>query len=109
MLADGSACGRLEDTRRAKLLFEDSGTEMVSAHLSSFAYQNAESAARLLKKALPIANNMELPALFVAVVASDAADILRYLSEVSVIAAPATIYGAGLPRGMNWNINTAEI
>ena len=34
----GQACGRLEDTRRAKRLIADDGIEMRSAHLSCFAY-----------------------------------------------------------------------
>jgi len=44
---DGSACGRLEDTRRAKRLIADDGVEMRSAHLSCFAYQDPRAGAVL--------------------------------------------------------------
>src|SRR5207253_2377216 len=41
LLPDGGACGVLEDTRRAKRLLTRDGTELVSAHLSHFAYKSA--------------------------------------------------------------------
>jgi hypothetical protein len=50
-----------------------------------------------------------LPALFVAVAATESADVCRQLKGCEVVVAPATIYGAGLRFGPNWNINTAEI
>lgn len=109
MLPDGSACGRLEDTRRAKRLVEAAGEEMVSAHLSSFAYRDAEAGAVLLRAALARANREGFPALFVSVLASGAPELLRYLQGINTVSAPATIYGTGLQPGMNWNVNSAEI
>jgi hypothetical protein len=108
-LTQDFACGRLEDTRRAKRLIDTDGNEMVSAHLSSFAYRDAKSAAALLKTALARANTLGFPSLFVAVDAAGTAEILRELPGIEAVSAPATIYGAGLPTNLSWNINTAEI
>jgi hypothetical protein len=49
------------------------------------------------------------PALFAAVPAADAGLVQQQLGTVEVVAAPATIYGAGLEPGLVWNVNTAEI
>jgi hypothetical protein len=103
------ACGRLEDTRRAKRLIDSGDSEMVSAHLSSFAYRDAKSAAALLKTAIARANTLGFPAMFVAINAADAVEILGEMPGIDVVAASATIYGAGLPSNLRWNINTAEI
>jgi len=106
---DGSACGRLEDTRRAKRLIEAGGSEMMTAHLSSFAYRDVPSGAKLLRAALAGSRRLGFPAMFVALVAEDAAPLLRCMSGVPVLVAPATIFGIGIPPGLSWSINTAEI
>lgn len=106
---DGRACARLEDTSRAKRLIADDGTEMSSAHLSSFAYRDARAAADLLKRCLAHAAARGMPALFLSVPAQDGEEILRYLGRARVVTAPATVYGTGLGTGHLWNINTAEI
>jgi hypothetical protein len=110
------ACGRLEDTRRAKRLIADDGVEMRSAHLSCFAYRDASAGVELLRVALCHAARRGLPALFLAVAASEAQDFcpalgrgLQTTPQRSAVLAPATIYGAGLESGPVWNINTAEI
>jgi hypothetical protein len=105
----GRACGRLEDTRRAKRLIADDGVEMQSAHLSCFAYQDPTAGVELLRVALWYAARRGLPALFLAVAAGEARDFCRTLVEMGAVLAPATIYGAGLEPGPSWNINTAEI
>jgi hypothetical protein len=109
MEPEGRACGRLEDTRRAKRLIADDGVEMLSAHLSCFAYQDPSAGIKLLRVALGHAARRGLPALFVAVAAPDAADFCRPLEGTAVVLAPATVYGTGLEAGPLWNINTAEI
>jgi hypothetical protein len=109
MEPDGRACGRLEDTRRAKRLIGDDGIEMRSGHLSCFAYQTPSAGVELLRIALHHAAGRDLPALFVAVPAPEAEDFCRALQGGGVVLAPATIYGAGLEPGPIWNINTAEI
>jgi hypothetical protein len=105
----GRACGRLEDTRRAKRLIADDGVEMQSAHLSFFAYRDQSAGVELLRVALRHAAARGLPALFVAVAAPEARDFCRSLEGMGAVLAPATIYGAGLDPGPIWNINTAEI
>lgn len=103
------ACGRLEDTRRAKRLIADDGQEMSSAHISCFAYRDPASAVELAQAARAQAAGLEFPALFVAAPPADAEAIRRGLGSTEVVAAPATIYGTGLEAGRLWNINTAEI
>src|SRR5262249_21308507 len=61
--ADGTACGCLEDTRRAKRLIADDDAEMISAHLSSFAYRNPQAGADLVRSALAYAEKLGYPAL----------------------------------------------
>jgi hypothetical protein len=108
MTADGRACGRLEDTRRAKRLIADDGSEMCSAHLSCFAYHDLDAAVELLKGVCCRAARLSFPAVFVAVTPRDADDACRGLGSEGIVSAPATIYGTGLEPGL-WNINTAEI
>jgi len=108
MLPDGSACGCLEDTRRAKRLIADDGQEMISAHLSSFAFASAESGARLLTEALALAAERGFPALFTAVDVADVPALEPLLPPVEVVRAPATVYGHGISAGQ-WIIHTSEI
>jgi len=105
----GAACGRLEDTRRAKRLFGNDGSELVSAHLSCFAFSEVAAGAALLWAAARRAAGLGYPALFVAVAEPDAEAMLARLGNVRLTVAPATVYGAGLKAAIPWNINTAEI
>ena len=109
MTPDGDACGRLEDTRRAKRLIADDGVEMQSAHLSCFAYHDVIAGVVLLKIALARAAERGLPALFVAVPTPDAEAFCAALALTDIVTAPATVFGTGLAPGALWNINTAEI
>jgi hypothetical protein len=108
MLSDGSACGCLEDTRRAKRLIADDGQEMVSAHLSCFGYRDAGAGVRLLLAALARASALGYPALFVAVEQGEAAFDAAIASTVEVVRAPATVFGHQLPAGA-WLVATSEI
>ncbi len=109
MHVNGNACGILEDTRRAKLLFRDDGNEMVSAHLSSFGYRSAEDAVELVAAAADRCRSLDVPALFLAVPASDADAIVERLPQVGVIKAPATVFGYAFEEPGEWAINTSEI
>ena len=108
MHPDGSACGMLEDTLKAKRLISGDGSELLSAHLSCFACQTPSAGAELIRVALCHAARRALPALFVAVAEPDAQALRASLSCVEILAAPATVYGTGLMTG-SWNINSAEI
>lgn len=105
----GRACGRLEDTRRAKRLIADDGEEMRSGHLSCFAYRELAAGVRLLQVALRHTADRGFPALFVAIPAADAEAFGEAMAGMQAIAAPATVFGTGLEPGRAWNINTAEI
>ena len=106
---DGAACGRLEDTRRAKRLIDRDGIEMMSAHLAYFAWRTAGAAAELIHAARSEAAKRGMPALFVAVADVDLMQLESALGDIDKIVAPATVYGAGLPKGHAWNINSSEI
>jgi hypothetical protein len=106
---DGSACGHLEDTTRAKRLIADDGSEMLSAHLSFFACATPGAGAELIRAALHRANRSGFPALFVSVPAREGQALHAALAVPGTVAAPATVYGAGLAPGFDWMINTAEI
>lgn len=107
--ADGRASGYLEDTRRAKRLIADDGQEMVSAHLSRFRYADTASAGALLRRARAAAGAAGFPALFVAVPAPEAPAVTADLTGLDVVAAPATVFGAGLVPHSHWWLDTAEI
>jgi hypothetical protein len=109
MHPDGLACGRLEDTLRAKRLTDDAGQEMVSSHLAAFAFRTPRAGAELIRVALTLSRAAGLPALFVAVAEPDAAALGAALGSLERVVAPATVYGAGLTPGPIWNINSSEI
>jgi hypothetical protein len=109
MHPDGTSCGLLEDTRRAKRLIADDGTEMRSAHLSAFAFGDLRAGVELLREAIRRAGSLGFPALFVAAPAAEAEGIRAALPGVQAVAAPATVFGAGLEPFPLWNINTTEI
>lgn len=106
---EGDACGVLEDTRRGKRLYLEEGPEMLSAHLSRFAYVSPRAAARLLEKAAALAGERGMPALFVAVPLSASRGISQELGDLPVTVAPAAVYGHALEAGADWWIDTAEI
>ena len=106
---DGRACGRLEDTLRAKRLFADDGSEMRSAHLSCFAYDDLSSGADLLRHALRLSADRGFPDLFVSVPFGDAPAWREAFRKLEVVLAPATVFGTGLEPASLWNVNVTEI
>ena len=107
--ADGNACGVVEDTRRGKRLWLETGEELRAAHLSSFAYATIDAGAGLVCEALVIAAEEGFPALFVAIPAAEAPAFAESLRGLSVHVAPAKVYGCGLPRSEVWIVNPSEI
>ncbi|MGC4017124.1 MAG: GNAT family N-acetyltransferase [Luteolibacter sp.] len=105
----GAACGILEDTRLAKRLFPVDGGELLSAHLSGFAYTTPAAGGRLLRSAVAAALENGLPAVFVAVPSGEVARLLPELEGIEVLQAPASVYGYDLPAGLDWWVDTAEI
>jgi hypothetical protein len=108
-LESGSACGMLEDTGKAKRLFEVGGGELRSAHLSYFAFGQPQDGARLLWHATRQAAVFEYPALFCAVPAQRAQSLIDALGSAACTLAPATVYGAGMANDRAWHLNTSEI
>ncbi len=107
--AAGDACGVLEDTRRGKRLYVEDGPEMLSAHLSRFAYASPQAGARLLGKAAALAGEQGMEALFVAVPKQASDALLQHLGDLPITLAPAVVYGHALEAGVDWWIDTAEI
>ena len=108
VIRDGAACGRFEDTRRAKRLIASEG-EMVAAHLSCIGYADLAALAALLRAVCGIAAERGFPAVFAAVPAQEADAVLAAVNEPGVVVAPATVYAAGFDSNLRWSINTAEI
>jgi hypothetical protein len=106
---DGLACGRLEDTRRAKRLTEVGGGEMVSGHLAAFAFKTPQAGADLIRVALRQGRAAGLPALFVSVAEPESVTLRDALGPVECVVAPATVFGVGLDPGPLWAVNSSEI
>ncbi len=101
----GLACGRLEDTRRAKRLTTADGQEMVSGHLARLAWRTPAAAESVIQSARAHAARLGLPALFLSLPDADALP-----STVGgTTTAAATVYAAGLPAGADWSLDTSEI
>jgi len=105
---DRSACALIEDTRRAKRLFLDDGSELVSAHLSCFGYRSVDAAVELITLVRGLVALEGLPAVFVATPEHEAAAIVTRL-DGDVTVAAADIYGFGVRDDADWSIHTAEI
>lgn len=109
MDSSGQACGKLEDTRLGKRLFLQSGEELLSAHLSNWAWADARLGANILLKALAISIQQGYQALFAAIPRESYPQLVPHLQQIQVQEAPATVFGAGFALGQDWWIDTAEI
>ena len=109
VLPDQTACGRLEDTRRAKKLFLDNGSELVSAHLASFAFAEPRAGVKIIEAALERTQAAGYPGLFFAVAWRDVEGLRKALGTIDTLEASATIYGTGLSTEASWNLNSSEI
>lgn len=108
-LTAGEACGVWEDTRRCKRLFRDDGAEMISGHLTSFAYNQIDDGLRMLRAVADRCVDLELPAFFVSLPREDGRVASIRLGVSGIIEAPATIFGHGIPAGAEWSVQTSEI
>ena len=105
----GQACGKLEDTRRGKQLHLESGEELLSAHLSNWAWTDARAGARILQQALSASIQNGFPALFAAMPRQWYPQLAPLLHPLQIQEAPATIFGMGFDLNQDWWIDTAEI
>lgn len=101
----GDACGMLEDTRRGKRLWLESGGELVSAHLSGFAYSTPAAGAELLAAAVVRAQGP----FFVALPVREMKVMRPLLDGLDFTEAEAIVYGHDLEAGHDWWVDTAEI
>lgn len=102
---DGDACGMLEDTRRGKRLWLESGGELVSAHLSGFAYATPEAGAALLAAAAVRAQGP----FFVALPVREMEVVRPLLEGLKFTGSSAWVFGHGLEVEHDWWVDTAEI
>lgn len=106
--AGGQACGLLEDTRRAKRLFLESGEELVAAHLSFFTFETTSAGKAVLRSALGEAFRRGYPQLLVALDDGQREALAPALEALRVTEARATRYGTdALCRSIP--VNTSEI
>jgi GNAT superfamily N-acetyltransferase len=105
----GLACGKLEDTRRGKRLHLEYGEELLSAHLSNWAWTDAHAGARVLQQALSTSIQNGFPALFAALPRPWYPELAPLLSQLQIQEAPATIFGMGFDLNQDWWVDTAEI
>jgi hypothetical protein len=103
----GTACGLLEDTTLAKRLHWEDRGEIRAAHLSCFAFSDAQDARELLDAALGEASRRGFDSLFVAVADPDLGPLSGALPAAA--ASRAAIYARGLGAGAAWNISTSEV
>ncbi len=107
--ADGAACGRLEDTLRAKRLHAGDGEDMRSAHLSCLAWRDPAAGLRLLEAALAAAARAGYPLLFTAMAPAQAEALRAPLGARLRSLATATVFATGTDSPGRWLIDTAEI
>jgi hypothetical protein len=107
--SSGQACGILEDTRRGKSLYLESGEELLSAHLSNWTWANPQAGSNVLKQAVATGIQNGFPALFAAVPKRHYPQFVPLLRPLVIQEAPATIFGAGFSPAQDWWIDTAEI
>ncbi len=106
---DGLACGMLEDTQRGKRLIEESGAEIVSAHLSRFLWSDGAAAVQVIRHAQRACMDMRIPGLFCAMPSREWAVLKPLLAGFECQESAATIYGYQLPSEQNWWVDTSEI
>ena len=99
----------LEDTRNAKQLWTNEQVEMVSAHLSTFHFNDPSRGADVIRAAMRALTGEAIPALFLAVPRSRYPELRAEIPDLHLTEAPATIYGYRISRDHDWWVDTAEI
>lgn len=115
--ACGGAVGCLQDTRRAKKLFREDGSEIINAHLTNFYFDSIDSAASIIETALELAGHNGFEALFLSLDNERSHELSEVLQNFGAKKSEAFIYGAGSiaeePSNdhsyRNWCINSSEV
>lgn len=113
----GGSIGCLQDTRKAKKLFREDGSEILNAHLTNFYYQDIESAASIIESSLALARQNSFEALFLSLDNERSHELSRLLQNLGATRSEAIIYGAGViadandinNSNRNWCINSSEV
>ncbi len=103
------ACGLLEDTRRAKQLFDKSGLEMRYAHLTFSSYDQPKDLVKLLPTALSRARSLGYTDVFVTVVDEHSQDLEQALEGLTYQEFSASIYGFSLEPDFAKLVYSSEI
>ena len=99
----------LEDTRRGKQLCSSNGEELLSAHLTSFRFDDPAAGVATIREALSLSIQHGFDALFTAVPLSRHHELCAALPNLSIQEAPASIYGHRISADYDWWVDTAEI
>ncbi|MEZ4489262.1 MAG: hypothetical protein R3F51_16880 [Cyanobacteriota/Melainabacteria group bacterium] len=111
------AIGCLQDTRKAKKLFREDGSEILNAHLTNFYFDSIDSAASIIESALESARDNNFEALFLSVDTERSQQLSAVLEKLGATKSEALIYGAGViaeeqfndHSNRNWCINSSEV
>lgn len=102
------AAGIVEDTLRCKRLVCQE-QELISAHLSDLAYRSLADGAEIIRAAQHLCRQRNIPAIFLTLKDREEARSCKQDFFPNATITYASIYGLGLPRGLEWRINSSEI
>ena len=103
------ACALLEDTRRAKKLYDRQHAEFVYAHLTYLSYANPEHIVHLIPHACTRSHYLGFTHLFVTVPDTHLAVVQSRLEDIDHNAFSASIYGVSLSEDFPFLVNSSEI
>lgn len=104
-----SACALLEDTRRAKRLFDRDRSEYRYAHLTYLSYSEPEHIAQLVPHACERSRSLGFTHLFVTVPDIHLKALQSRLEDIEYDAYSASIYGVSLNENFPFLVSSSEI
>ncbi len=107
--AGNRACGMLEDTRKAKRLFVDDGTEILSSHLAYFVASEGQAAQEVIVAALEKSRELGFRAMFLTLDDDDMCSLEPFLKEFTYSDALATIYATETLHPGRMKVNSSEV
>ncbi|MGD9682495.1 MAG: hypothetical protein AB7W16_15015 [Candidatus Obscuribacterales bacterium] len=113
----GGAVACLEDTRMAKRLFREDGSEIRNCHLTCFQFDDPDEARSIIAAARDLAFRAGFEAIFMSLDSERAGALSETLADTPSDPDPpppagALVYGAGsliTARHNNWYINSSEV
>jgi len=104
-----NACALLEDTRRAKKLYDRQHAEYRYAHLTYLSYADPEHIVRLIPHACTRSHSSGFTHLFVTVPDTHLAAVQSHLEDIEHNAFSASIYGVSLSEDFPFLVHSSEI